>query len=294
MQLLGYINWTLISSVLDVLLVAFLIYKLLILVRGTRAQPMLLGLGIIALVYIASGFFSLVTLNWILGNFLGSVIVVVVVLFQDDMRRVLIKVGLIPGFGADVPQALEVSVREIALAAAELSSKRIGALIVIARDIGLEDHTEHAVKLDALVSHQLIISLFHTSSPLHDGALVVEGERLVAAGAVLPLTFNPSISSTYGTRHRAAIGLSEHTDAVIVVCSEETGAISLVREGRITRDLNEKTLYNALYRLTVFRQEKRRDRMSWLFKWLTRTGIDGDRAEGKAAEEAAKEDQRAS
>ena len=254
---------------------------------------MLLGLGIIALVYIASGFFSLVTLNWILGNFLGSVIVVVVVLFQDDMRRVLIKVGLIPGFGADVPQALEVSVREIALAAAELSSKRIGALIVIARDIGLEDHTEHAVKLDALVSHQLIISLFHTSSPLHDGALVVEGERLVAAGAVLPLTFNPSISSTYGTRHRAAIGLSEHTDAVIVVCSEETGAISLVREGRITRDLNEKTLYNALYRLTVFRQEKRRDRMSWLFKWLTRTGIDGDRAEGKSAEEAAKEDQRA-
>lgn len=288
MQLLGYINWTLISSVLDVLLVAFLIYKLLILVRGTRAQPMLLGLGIIALVYITSGFFSLVTLNWILGNFLGSVIVVVVVLFQDDMRRVLIKVGLIPGFGADVPQALEVSVREIALAAAELSSKRIGALIVIARDIGLEDHTEHAVKLDALVSHQLIISIFHTSSPLHDGALVVEGERLVAAGAVLPLTFNPSISSSYGTRHRAAIGLSEHTDAVIVVCSEETGAISLVREGRITRDLNEKTLYNALYRLTVFRQEKRRDRMSWLFKWLTRTGIDSERGDGKAAEEAQK------
>ncbi len=139
---------------------------------------------------------------------------------------------------------------------------------MIRRDVGLEDYTEHAVRLDAAVSHQLLISVFLPTSPLHDGAVVVERDRVVAAGAVLPLTFNPSISSSYGTRHRAAIGLSERTDAVMVVVSEETGGISLIREGRMTKDLNEKTLYNALHRLTVFRHQraqrrKERRRAMW-------------------------------
>ena len=259
MDILRDISWANVGiSALDVLLVYYLIYRLLLLVKGTRAERMLLGLGIIGLVYVCSLALSLPTLNWILGNFLNSVIIVVVVLFQDDFRRALTKVGLIPGLGGDVPKALELAIKEVSQAAEELSARRIGGLIVIRRDVGLEDYTEHAVQIDAVVSHQLLVSIFLPTSPLHDGAVVVEGDRLVAAGAVLPLTFNPGISSSYGTRHRAAIGLSERTDAVIVVVSEETGTISLIRESRITKDLNEKTLYNALYRLCVFRHQRAR------------------------------------
>ncbi len=252
------INWySALKLTLDVALVYWLIYRLLLLVRGTRAERMLLGLLMIALVYGLSRTLGLATLNWILGNFLGSVILVIVVLFQEDMRRALTKVGLMPGFGADVPSALEESIKEIAHTAAELGARRIGGLIVIRRDVGLEEYSEHAVAIDAVVTHQLLVAIFLPTSPLHDGAVIIEGDRIAAAGAVLPLTFNQEISSNFGTRHRAAIGLSERTDAVIVVVSEESGAISLVREGRITKDYNEKTLYSALHRLTVFRQQRR-------------------------------------
>ena len=254
---LSWIDWTSISGVLDVFLVFLLIYRTLLLVRGTRAEPMLLGLGIVVLVYIASRVLHLATLNWILGNFLGSVILVIVVLFQDDLRRALIKVGLVPGFGSDAPKALELSIREVSRAVGELSSRKIGALIVVRRDVGLEDYVEPAVKLDAVVSHQLLNSIFQSASPLHDGAVIIEGDRIAAAGAVLPLSFSSDVSSSFGTRHRAAIGLSERTDALVVVVSEETGGISLIREGRISRDLNEKTLFNALHRLTVLRQQRR-------------------------------------
>jgi diadenylate cyclase len=253
------IEWgTLLRSTLDVLVVYFLIYGLLLLVKGTRAERMLLGLGIIVLVNVAARALHLPVLNWILQNFLNSVIVVVVVLFQDDFRRALTKVGLIPGFGSDVPDALEQSISEISKAAAELASRRIGGLIVIRREVGLEDYYEQAVLVDAVVSHQLLVSIFLPTSPLHDGAVVIEGDRVIAAGAVLPLSFNPGLSSAYGTRHRAAIGLSERTDAVVVVISEETGTISLIREGRITKDLEEKSLHTALYRLTVYRHRRRK------------------------------------
>lgn len=253
------------SVVLDVTLVTVLIYTILLLVRGTRGQTMLLGLGIIGVFYVISRWFSLVTLNWILSNFLGSVILVIVVLFQDDLRRGLIKVGLIPGLGGGLPGDLDLSIREIARAAQELSQKKIGALIVIRRDVGLEDYLEHSLKLDALVSRELFLAIFAKLSPLHDGACIIEGGRILVAGAVLPLTFDPSISGSYGTRHRAALGLSEHTDAVVVVVSEETGAISLVREGRITTDFDERSLYNALHRLTLLRHKRRQRQARSLF-----------------------------
>lgn len=259
-------NWfssTLLSPILDVILVSILVYWILLLVRGTRGQTMLLGLGIIVVFYVVSRELSLVTLNWILGNFLGSVILVIVVLFQDDLRRGLIKVGLIPGFGVNLPEELDLSIREVARAAAELSGTKTGALMVVRRDVGLEDYLEHAIRIDALISRELLVSIFAKSSPLHDGAVIIEGNRILAAGAVLPLTFDPSVSSAYGTRHRAALGLSEHTDAVIVVASEQTGAISLVREGRITTDFDERTLYNALHRLTLLRHRRRQARVFW-------------------------------
>lgn len=258
MELETLLSWKLISGVLDVLLVSFLIYRLLLLVRGTRAERMLLGLGVVVLVYVVSRFLNFTTLNWILGNFLGSVILVIVVLFQEDLRRALTKVGIVPGFGTNIPRAIERSIREVSKAAVELSARRIGALMVIRREVGLEEYTEHAVGIDASVSYQLLVSIFLPTSPIHDGAIIIEGERIVVAGAVLPLSFNLDIAKDYGTRHRAALGLSEKTDAIIVVVSEETGEISLIRDGRITKDLNEAALYNALRRLTAARHSKKR------------------------------------
>ena len=248
--------WPWISRCIDVVLVYFLIYRLLVLVRGTRAERMLLGLGIVVLVFLISRALNFATLNWILGNFLGSVILVIVVLFQDDFRRVLTKVGLIPGFGSDPKEAVSEVVSEVAQTAVELSSRRIGALIVIERDVGLEEYTEHAIQIDAKVSHQLLISLFLPSSPLHDGAVVIRKGRVVAGGAVLPLTFNPNISGALGTRHRAAIGVSERTDAAVVVVSEENGVISLIREGQIVRNLDSGSLIVALQTLLNSRKVK--------------------------------------
>lgn len=252
----------------DILLVYYLIYRTLLLVRGTRAGRMLLGLAMVVFMYFASLSFGLPTLTWILGNFLGSVILVIVVLFQDDLRRGLTKVGLVPSLNREEGFQGEQSIKAISRAASDLSHRRIGALIVIQREVGLDEYTESAIQLNAFISHQLIVSIFVPASPLHDGALVVSGDRIVAAGAVLPLTFNPELSSSLGTRHRAAFGLSERTDAVIVVVSEETGTISLVREGRITRDLNESTLYTALHRVTVFSDQRREERRKRLVKFL--------------------------
>jgi len=287
-QLFGLVNWTLVSAVVDILLVAWLIYHILLFVRGTRALPMLAGLGVVVFVYLVSRKLSLVTLNFILGEFLGSVILVIVVLFQDDLRRALIKVGLIPGFGTDTLNASDIAIGEVAKAAGELSAKRVGALIVIKRDVGLEDHTERAVKIDAIVSHQLLISVFLPQSPIHDGAVVIDGDRIVAAGAVLPLTFNPEISHSYGTRHRAGIGLTEHTDAVVVVVSEETGSISVVREGRLTTDLDSKSLYNALHRLIVLRQQRRQRKKRTRF--LRKAAAKSEAAETSDGEPGSKAD----
>jgi diadenylate cyclase len=255
------LDWIVFGRIaLDILLVYLLIYRTLLLVRGTRAGRMLLGLAIIAVFYFIAIKFELPSLTWILGHFLGSVILVIVVLFQDDLRRGLTKVGLIPGLGREDQEQSDAVIKAIAKASSELASRRIGALIVIQRELGLDEFTETAIVIDSNVSHQLLISIFLPTSPIHDGAVIIADDRIVAAGAVLPLTFNTELNSGYGTRHRAALGLSERTDAVIVVVSEETGTISLVREGKVTRDLTESTLYTALHRITIFARERQNRR----------------------------------
>lgn len=255
------VDWvTFIRITLDIILVYLLIYRTLLLVRGTRAGRMLLGLAIIGIFYFIAVKFELPSLTWILGNFLGSVILVIVVLFQDDLRRGLIKVGLIPGLGRDDQEKNDAVIKSVAKAASELSSRRIGALMVIQRDLGLDEFSETAIAVDGKVSHQLLISIFLPTSPIHDGAVLIADDRIIAAGAVLPLTFNTELNSNFGTRHRAALGLSERTDAVIVVVSEETGTISLIREGKVTRDLTESTLYTALHRITIFARERQKSR----------------------------------
>lgn len=237
-----------VQDAVDVALIAFVIYRIIDLIRGTRAVQMLIGLAVVFLAYLSSEYFSLYTLNWILDNFLSSILLVIVIIFQDDIRRALTQVGARTLFGGD--RGLQgQDVEEIVRAAVALASKRIGGLIVLPREVGVNQYIEVGVRLDAQVSKELIISIFLPTSPIHDGALIVQTGRIIAAGCFLPLTTNPHVSKTLGTRHRAAIGLTEDTDAIVVVISEEEGAISLVREGRITRDVDAGTLRATLQKL---------------------------------------------
>ncbi len=246
MDLQSFLTADTFSRVVDILLVSGIIYTTLILVRGTRAQPMLVGLAIVALVYFVSRELNFVVLNWILSNFLGSVILLIVVLFQDDLRRALTKVGLFSGFSNEFESRSERTVQQIVAAVSTLAEKRTGAILVIQQDVGLGDYTEHAVEIDGVISKQLLISIFHQESPIHDGAVVVKKDRVIAAGAVLPLSFSAELPDDLGTRHRAAVGLSEKTDALVLVVSEETGQISLVRDGKITRDIGALNLSKVL------------------------------------------------
>ncbi len=237
-----------VADAIDIAVIAFVIYRIIDLIRGTRAVQMLLGLVVVFLTFLSSQYFDLYTLNWVLDNFLSSVLLVIVVIFQDDIRRALTQFGSRPFFGreAGIPgQDLE----EIVRAAVALASKRIGALIAFQREVGLNEFVEVGTRLDARVSKELILSIFQPPSPIHDGAVIIHRGRIIAAGCFLPLTTNPHVSKTLGTRHRAAIGLTEETDAIVVVISEEEGAISMVREGRITRDVDAGTLRSTLQRL---------------------------------------------
>jgi diadenylate cyclase len=237
-----------VQDAIDIAIITFVIYRIIDLIRGTRAVQMLIGLAVVFLTYLSSQYFSLYTLNWILDNFLSSILLVIVVIFQDDIRRALTQVGTRPFFGTE-PRLQGQDIEEIVRAAVSLASKRIGALIVLPRDVGLNQYIEVGTPLDAKVSKELITSIFLPTSPIHDGALVIQHGRIIAAGCFLPLTTNPHVSKTLGTRHRAAIGLTEETDAIVVVISEEEGAISLVREGRITRDVDAGTLRTTLQKL---------------------------------------------
>jgi uncharacterized protein (TIGR00159 family) len=241
-------NFRPLVDLLDILIVAFIIYRIILLIKGTRAVQMLLGLAVILIIYVVSQVVGLYTLHWFLDSFLSSLILVIIVIFQSDIRRALMHVGRNPFFaGMSFHEEKEV-IEEMAQAAAVLASRRIGALIVIERETGLKDFLEIGTELDARVSSDLIVSIFHPSSPIHDGALVIQQGRITRAGCFLPLSQNPDISKTLGTRHRAAIGLTELVDAIVIVVSEETGKISVVLGGRITRDLDMTALKKVLKR----------------------------------------------
>jgi uncharacterized protein (TIGR00159 family) len=242
-------NFRWVLDLLDIGLVAFIIYRIFLLIKGTRAVQMLLGLAVVLLVYIAAQVGGLYTLHWVLDNFLSSIILVIVVIFQADIRRALIHVGRNPFF-ADLSYREESAViEELSKAAGVMAARRIGALIVVERETGINDFLEVGVEIDAKVSSELIHSIFLTTSPIHDGALVVQDGRLKRAGCFLPLTQDTTVSRKFGTRHRAAIGLTELVDAVAIVVSEETGKVSVVVGGRLTRDLDPPTLKRVLTRL---------------------------------------------
>jgi diadenylate cyclase len=235
------------QDVLDVLIVAYVIYRIAILIRGTRTMQMVLGLVIVGGAFVTSQVLGLFTLNWLLNNFLGSLFVILVVIFQADIRRALTRVGSQSFLGRSVAAATPADA--IATASAWLSARKIGALIVIEMDDGLAEFVESGRIVDGMASPELLETIFMKDSPLHDGAVIINGERILAAACLLPLSQNPNVSLSLGTRHRAAIGMSEESDAVVLVVSEESGEISLARGGVLNRGIEAGEVLTTLRKL---------------------------------------------
>jgi diadenylate cyclase len=231
---------------LDILIVAFIIYELLQLIRGTHAVQMALGGMVLVFVYWVSQWADLETVNWLLRTFLPYVVFGIIVVFQAEIRKVLAHLGKTPLLGAFSAQRTEEMIDEVVLAATTLASQHTGAIVVIEREMGLRTYIETGITLDAVVTYDLLVNVFSPGTPLHDGAVIVQGNRVAAAACFLPLTVNPELSRQLGSRHRAAIGVTEDTDALAVVVSEETGIISLVSGGRIRRELDARSLKQAL------------------------------------------------
>lgn len=241
------------ADLLDIAIVAAIIYRLILLLKGTMVVRILAALAAMLLCYFISRFAGFRTLNWILDNFLGSIVIVLVIVFQNDIRRALMSVGRSrAGKEQGKEQAHEV-IEELVAAAAGLAGKSIGALVVIERAMALEPFMAVGTEIDAKVTSELLTSIFLPYSPIHDGAVIIKKGKLTRAGCFLPLSQSPEISKALGTRHRAAIGLTELTDAVVIVVSEETGGISVVVGGRITSDLESNTLRKLLRRLLEIR-----------------------------------------
>ena len=242
-------------SILDILIVAYLIYQILMLIRGTKAMQILFGLLIFVALYLLSNLLDLVTLNWLLEKFIGSFIIIIVIIFQEDIRRGLSEFGKTGSLSTTKTEdRLGASpIEEIVKAASLLSERRIGALIAIEMDAILDQYMVEGIKIDATITKELLVSLFipYKANPTHDGAVIIRNQRINSAGCFLPLSANDRIDKALGTRHRAAIGLSESTDAVIVVVSEETGIISVAHNEQLTRKLSPEALRDYLHKMFV-------------------------------------------
>jgi diadenylate cyclase len=244
LPLLPAVRW---QDIADILIVAYVVYRIALLIRGTRTVQMVVGMVVIGFAFIASQVFGLFTLNWLLNNFLGSFIIILVVIFQSDIRRALSRVGTNPFFGSR-PSTAGVA-EELAIAVAWLSARRIGALLVIEQEDGLNEFVESGRLIYGRVSPELIENIFMRGSPLHDGAVILKGDQILSAACVLPLSSNPNVSLSLGTRHRAAIGMTEDTDAVVLVVSEEDGTISIAHHGELKRALEPSEVLTTLRKL---------------------------------------------
>jgi diadenylate cyclase len=264
MHFLPNLRW---QDLVDILLVAIIIYQVVLALRGTQAVQVLAGLFLVFLAYLVARRLEFFTLEWLLDIIVKSFVLIVIILFQADIRRVLSRMGkkaLAPG-GVQPKRTTE----EICTAAETLASRHMGALFVLERFIGLSEYLEGAVKLDALVTRQLLISLFWPNNPTHDGAVIIHGDRVAAAGCLLPLSQNPNLDPTLGTRHRAAVGLTENTDAVVLVASETTGHLSLARAGKLRQGLSSEDLRRTLKDLMETPKEGKgtwRERLARFFR----------------------------
>jgi diadenylate cyclase len=239
----------LLSSILDIALVALLIYWLLMIIRGTVAEKILIGIAILLGVgSLASTLLNLTMLSWLIRNTGPFVLSAALLVFQPELRRAHEQVGRA---GSVLPHRSEATgtartIDGVSVAAARLSERRWGALMVLEKETGLNEFVQTGVTIDGLVGAEFLLSLFYPNSPLHDGAVIIRGDRVIAAGAVLPLAESTSVGHSLGTRHRAAVGITQQTDAVVVVVSEETGQISIAHNGRLVRNLDEGKLRKVL------------------------------------------------
>ena len=234
-------------DLLDIAIVAILIYEFLKLIRGTRAVQMALGSFFVIALFYGSQLAPLQTLNWLIRNALLYVAFAAIVIFQSDIRRALARLGQAQLFRYfNRQEAADETIEEIVVAATMLAQQRIGAIVAVERDIGLRNYIESGIPLDATLTYDLLVTIFRPGSPLHDGAVILQEGRVAAAACFLPLTVNPRLSRELGTRHRAAIGLTEESDAVAIVVSEESGLISVSLKGEIERGLSPDQLRERL------------------------------------------------
>jgi len=254
LEILRQHRWIL--DVLDILLVSVIVYRLLLFIKGTKAAQMLIGLGLLLGASLLSRYLELYTLDWLIQSFWSQAVIALIIVFQPEIRRALAQMGEAQ-FLQTFTSAEELkSLEEIVRATIALANRKIGALMVIERDTSLKDFVEIGTPLDAKVSKELLISIFHPASPIHDGAVVIKGNRVVAAGCFLPITLSPEVSKAMGTRHRAGLGLAEETDAVVIVVSEETGIISLAIGGKVETNLDMARLRNVLTDLFTTKSTK--------------------------------------
>jgi len=238
------ISW---REALDIAIVTFLFYRGLLLIKGTRAVSVMHGFLLILIVYYLSGEFGLVTLHWLLTNFLGSIFLVIIILFQADIRKALSRMGTGSLWRWTKPNdPLENVLHEVTLAVSKMAAAKTGALIVFERNVLLGDVVQRGVDLSAVVTKELLLTIFHPDTPLHDGAVVIRNQRLAAAGCILPLASGVKLDSAYGTRHRAALGITEESDGLALVVSEERGLVSVAEGGELSLPLDEVGLLERL------------------------------------------------
>ncbi|MFK7697564.1 diadenylate cyclase CdaA [Paenibacillus sp. HJGM_3] len=262
-----------INDVVDILIVSYVIYKVILLVRGTRAVQLLQGIFVVVLTWALSIWFKLNTLKWLMDQMLTLGVLAIIIIFQPELRRALEQLGRGRLFSRTTSstedQEVTGRIAHILKAMNHLAKRKIGALVVFERHTGLNDYVESGIPIGSQITSELLINIFIPNTPLHDGAVIIRNGQIMAAGCYLPLSENPFISKELGTRHRAAIGMSEVSDAVCVVVSEETGQISLALNGQIVRDIKEESLVSKLYEEL---RPKTKDKPSF---WKRKGGQDG-------------------
>ncbi|MDA8432290.1 MAG: diadenylate cyclase CdaA [Nitrospiraceae bacterium] len=252
-ELLRHNRWIL--DFLDIALMSLIIYRLLLILKGTKAVQMLIGLGILLLASLFSRYLELYTIDWLVQSFLAQIVIAIIVLFQPEIRRALAHIGEAQFLTFTKAEELK-SLEEIVRASISLANRKIGALMVIERETSLKDFIEVGTPLDAKVSRELLASIFHPTSPIHDGAVIIKGNRIAAAGCFLPITLSSELSKALGTRHRAGVGLTEETDAIAIIVSEETGFISMAMNGKLETKLDMGTMRDVL--TDIFTAPKRK------------------------------------
>ncbi|NGZ77804.1 diadenylate cyclase CdaA [Saccharibacillus alkalitolerans] len=240
-----------VKDVADILIVTYIVYQLILLVRGTRAVQLLKGILVLVIIWAISIWLDLYTLKWLMDRMFTFGVVAIFIIFQPELRRGLEQLGRGKFVGRSSADEEEIGkmIGELMKAVAYLSRRKIGALIVFERSTGLNEYTESGIPMKSVVTSELLINIFTPNTPLHDGAVIVQDRTLSAAACYLPLSENPFISKELGTRHRAAIGISEVADSVSVIVSEETGQVSLALDGKVVRDISEEALVSKLYEL---------------------------------------------